>query len=83
MLIANVTLEMVQDGADHTASGDGLKTIYEKTDPVKGGSKNYYISLRVYNSGSVKREDLCFRFNATELYVSDIANRLLGTWPPL
>ncbi|PMD48084.1 hypothetical protein L207DRAFT_594251 [Hyaloscypha variabilis F] len=37
--------QMVRDGADHTVSGDGLKAIYEKNDPVKGGSQNYYISL--------------------------------------
>jgi LysM repeat protein len=67
-------LRMVRDGTEGT-QGDGLKQCLEQS----GG--DYYTALRRYNSGSVDARDLQRAFGATPLYVSDIANRLVGnTW---
>jgi len=44
--------------------------------------KNWYEVARAYNSGSVDKTNLSNGLGATDSYVSDIANRLLGhVWP--
>ncbi|KAH8588807.1 hypothetical protein B0O99DRAFT_465374, partial [Bisporella sp. PMI_857] len=64
--------QMIIDGTQGTASGDGL---------VQGLNKygDVYRSARVYNSGSIASSgDLSDANGATACYVSDIANRLTG-----
>jgi len=72
---AGSILQMVRDGTEGTASGPGLKQAF-----VQYG--NYYVALRVYNSGSVNLNQLNDPRGATANYVEDMANRLMGhTWP--
>jgi LysM repeat protein len=72
---AGSILQMVRDGTEGTASGPGLKQAF-----VTYG--NYYMALRVYNSGSVDLAQLNDPLGATANYVVDVANRLMGhTWP--
>jgi LysM repeat protein len=72
---AGSILQMVRDGTEGTASGPGLKQAF-----VQYG--NYYVALRVYNSGSVNLNQLNDPRGATANYVENIANRLMGhTWP--
>jgi LysM repeat protein len=72
---AGSILQMVRDGTEGTASGPGLKQAF-----VQYG--NYYVALRVYNSGSVDLNQLNDPLGATANYVADVANRLMGhTWP--
>jgi LysM repeat protein len=67
-------LRMVQDGTEG-AQGEGLKQCLQES----GG--DCYTAFRRYNSGSVDVRDLQRAYGATPLYVSDIANRLVGqTW---
>lgn len=72
---AGSILQMVRDGTEGTASGPGLKQALERYG-------NYYVALRVYNSGSVDLGQLNNPLGATANYVVNIANRLIGhTWP--
>ena len=72
---AGSILQMVRDGTEGTASGPGLKQAF-----MQYG--NYYVALRVYNSGSVNLSQLNDPLGATANYVEDMANRLMGhTWP--
>lgn len=68
-------LQMIRDGTEGTASGDGLKQLLAKYG-------NYYAAFRAYNSGSIIASNLSAANGATADYVSDAANRLMGhTWP--
>jgi hypothetical protein len=62
--------QMVRDGTQGTASGDGL---------VQGINiyGNVYEALRYYNSGTVDESNLC-NGGATASYVADVASRLTG-----
>lgn len=72
---AGSILQMVRDGTEGTASGPGLKQ-------ALGRYGNYYVALRVYNSGSVDLNQLNNPLGATANYVANVANRLMGhTWP--
>ncbi|KAN0096592.1 hypothetical protein V8E51_015397 [Hyaloscypha variabilis] len=72
---AGSILQMVRDGTEGTASGPGFKQAFEQYG-------NYYVALRVYNSGSVDLNQLNDPLGATANYVADVANRLMGhTWP--
>lgn len=64
-------LQMVRDGTEGTASGDGLKQLYAKYG-------NYYEAFRGYNSGSVDKANLNDPVGATGTYVQSVANRLMG-----
>ena len=64
-------LQMVRDGTEGTASGDGLKQLYAKYG-------NYYEAFRGYNSGSVDQANLNDPVGATGTYVQSVANRLMG-----
>ncbi|KAI9752407.1 MAG: hypothetical protein M4579_005631 [Chaenotheca gracillima] len=69
---ASSITQMVQDGTQGTAAGDGL---------VQGinQSGNVYKAARIYNSGSIAADGNLSNGNgATACYVSDIANRLTG-----
>ena len=68
---AGSILQMVRDGTEGTRSGDGLKQLYAKYG-------NYYEAFRGYNSGSVDKKDLNNALGATQWYVRDTANRLMG-----
>lgn len=69
-------LQMVKDGTEGTAAGDGLQQCLAQ----EGGSgvTAYYKAARCYNSGSVAASGNLGQGIATHCYVSDIANRLLG-----
>ncbi|KAL8850882.1 MAG: hypothetical protein Q9221_004195 [Calogaya cf. arnoldii] len=68
-------LQMVRDGTEGTAHGDGLKQLLAKYG-------NYYEAFRGYNSGSVNKADLNDPVGATGNYVQKAANRLMGhSWP--
>jgi LysM repeat protein len=72
---AGSILQMVRDGTEGTASGPGLKQALERYG-------NYYVALRVYNSGSVDLTQLNDPLGATANYVANVTNRLMGhTWP--
>ena len=62
---------MVRDGTEGTKSGDGLKQLLARYG-------NYYEAFRGYNSGSVDKNDLNNALGATQWYVRDAANRLMG-----
>jgi LysM repeat protein len=66
--------QMVRDGTEGTADGDGLVQLVRRYG-------NVYEALRAYNSGSVNKTDLSDGLGATASYVSDCANRLLGVVP--
>lgn len=68
--------QMVQDGIDGTATGDGLKQLFGKATGT--GAQKYYQVARMYNSGSVDASGDLGRNGATSCYCSDIANRLTG-----
>lgn len=67
-------LQMVSDGTEGTAFGDGLKQCFAH-------QGNIYAAMREYNSGSVDVTNLSNGLGATPSYVSDIANRLMGALP--
>ncbi|KAF4633745.1 hypothetical protein G7Y89_g4363 [Cudoniella acicularis] len=67
-------LQMVRDGTEGTATGDGLRQLVAKYG-------NYYEAFRGYNSGTVDKNQLNDGGVATPDYVRNIANRLMGhTW---
>ncbi|KAF2859252.1 carbohydrate-binding module family 18 protein [Piedraia hortae CBS 480.64] len=68
--------QMVRDGVDGTASGDGLKQGIARAgcDDVS----RYYKAARIYNSGSIPSSGDLGAAGATTCYASDIANRLTG-----
>ena len=68
---AGSILQMVKDGTIGTASGPGLKKLYDQY-------HNYYEAFRAYNSGSVNKRDLNDAMGATGHYVKNTANRLMG-----
>jgi hypothetical protein len=67
--------QMIRDGVEGTADGDGLKQTLEKAgcDDVS----KYYKAARIYNSGSISGDDLGAGV-ATRCYAADIGNRLTG-----
>jgi hypothetical protein len=67
-------LQMVRDGVEGTKFGDGLTQLL-------GRYGSIYAALRGYNSGSVDQSNLSNGLGATNNYVSDIANRLMGAPP--
>ncbi len=69
-------LQMVRDGAEGTANGDGLMQTLEAQ---KG---DIYEAFRKYNSGSVNQQDLNDGLGSTDLYVQKMANRLMGAKKP-
>ncbi len=71
---AGSILQMVRDGTEGTKYGDGLKQLL-------GRYGNIYAAFRGYNSGSVDQSNLSNGLGATNSYVSDIANRLMGAPP--
>lgn len=72
---AGSILQMIRDGTEGTASGDGLKQLYARYG-------NYYEAFRGYNSGSINKKDLNDPVGATADYVQKAANRLMGhSWP--
>lgn len=65
--------QMIRDGTEGTDP--------EETNGLKGLWKhwgNWYEVFRAYNSGSVDTSDLNDGLGATDSYVSDVANRLMG-----
>lgn len=68
--------QMIRDGVAGTSAGDGLVQTMAKAG-VSGTSK-YYVSARIYNSGSLAVNGDLGGGIATHCYVSDIANRLTG-----
>jgi hypothetical protein len=69
---AGSILQMITDGTEGTAHGDGLM----QTLAAQNG--NYYEAFRKYNSGSVNTADLNDGFGSSPLYVQQMANRLMG-----
>lgn len=67
-------IQMVRDGVEGTKFGDGLTQLMRRYG-------NIYAALRGYNSGSVDQTNLSNGLGATNSYVSDIANRLMGAPP--
>ncbi|EMF09876.1 uncharacterized protein SEPMUDRAFT_9925, partial [Sphaerulina musiva SO2202] len=68
-------LQMIRDGTQGVAGpdgGEGLQQCYEAEE------KNWYRAFRRYNSGSVNQKELNDGKGATEGYVRDVANRLMG-----
>lgn len=63
--------QMIQDGTQGTADGDGL---------VQGINMygNVFEAARYYNSGTVNEDQLNDAEGATADYVVDVANRLTG-----
>lgn len=71
-------LQMIRDGTQGVAGpdgGEGLQQCFEAEE------RNWYRAFRRYNSGSVNQKELNDGKGATEGYVRDVANRLMGrTW---
>ena len=63
---------MIKDGTEGTATGPGLMQLFNQYN-------NWYEAARAYNSGSVDLTHLSNGLGATDSYVSDVTNRLLGT----
>lgn len=70
-------LQMIKDGTEGTAAGDGLQQCLAQ-EGGPGSVSAYYRAARCYNSGSVAASGNLGQGIATHCYVSDIANRLLG-----
>lgn len=73
---ASQVLQMIQDGAAGTSSGDGLKQCLAETGAADVSM--YYKAARIYNSGSIASTKNLGQGVATHCYASDIANRLTG-----
>ncbi|KAG9245463.1 hypothetical protein BJ878DRAFT_419148 [Calycina marina] len=70
-------LQMIKDGTEGTATGDGLVQILESTGATD--VSQFYKAARVYNSGSISvSKNLGDGNGATACYSSDIANKLTG-----
>ncbi|KAK4548830.1 hypothetical protein LTR36_008603 [Oleoguttula mirabilis] len=73
---ASSITQMIKDGVEGTASGEGLKQTL-----ARSGATNvskYYRAARLYNSGSIASDGMLGQGVATHCYASDIANRLTG-----
>ena len=68
--------QMVKDGLDGTAAGDGLKQCLGESSA--SGAEAYYQAARIYNSGSLPANGDLGSDGATNCYCSDVANRLMG-----
>jgi hypothetical protein len=68
---ASSILQMIIDGTQGTAEGDGLVQCINDF-------PNLYEAARCYNSGDVNLNDLNDADGATPSYVVDIANRMTG-----
>ena len=68
---AGSILQMIKDGTEGTASGDGLTQCFRH-------QGNWYAAMREYNSGSVNTNDMNDGMGSTSLYVQNGANRLMG-----
>lgn len=72
---ASEITQMIKDGTEGTASGDGLKqTLSQCT--AEDLSQRYYQAATIYNSGNLPTN--LDDNTATACYASDIANRLTG-----
>lgn len=74
-------LQMVRDGTQGTSQGPGyVQWISQNSETSYAGPTqgNPYQAARGYNSGSINFADLSDPKGATDSYVSDLANRLLG-----
>lgn len=69
--------QMIREGVAGTPAGDGLVQTMAKAAGHSGTSK-YYVSARIYNSGSLASNGDLGGGVATHCYVSDVANRLTG-----
>jgi hypothetical protein len=67
---------MIRDGVAGTLAGDGLVQTMKQASGY--GTSKYYVSARIYNSGSLADSGDLGAGVATHCYVSDIANRLTG-----
>lgn len=65
-------LQMIRDGAGGSRNGPGLRQAWE------GNRGDYFVAFRVYNSGNANHGDLNDARGATEGYVRDMGNRLMG-----
>jgi hypothetical protein len=65
---------MVNEGANGTRKGDGLKQLYDAATGT--GAAKYYRTARAYNSGTA--EVIMEAGGATHSYVADVANRVSG-----
>ncbi|KAF2763964.1 hypothetical protein EJ03DRAFT_322057 [Teratosphaeria nubilosa] len=68
--------QMVKDGVQGTAGGDGLKQCWD-TSPGSGAAQ-YYAAARMYNSGAIDGSGDLGAGCCTHCYASDVANRLTG-----
>jgi hypothetical protein len=73
---ANTIIQMIRDGVAGTPAGDGLVQTMKQASG--SGTSKYYVSARIYNSGSLAASGDLGAGVATHCYVSDIANRLTG-----
>lgn len=73
---ANAIVQMIRDGVAGTPAGDGLVQTMKQASG--SGTSKYYVSARIYNSGSLASSGDLGAGVATHCYVSDIANRLTG-----
>ena len=70
-------IQMIEDGAQGTPSGDGLtQSLNDQTGFT--GAQAFYRTARVYNSGSVPSDNDLGDPGATRCYATDVANRLVG-----
>lgn len=68
--------QMIREGVAGTSAGDGLVQTMKQAQG--SGTSKYYVSARIYNSGSLASSGDLGDGMATHCYVSDIANRLTG-----
>jgi len=68
--------QMIREGVAGTSAGDGLVQTMKQAQGY--GTSKYYVSARIYNSGSLASSGDLGDGIATHCYVSDIANRLTG-----
>ncbi|QDS75746.1 hypothetical protein FKW77_008483 [Venturia effusa] len=71
-------LKMIGEGVVGTPAGDGLVQTMAKAQGYGTSSSKYYVSARIYNSGSLAADGDLGGGVATHCYVSDVANRLTG-----
>lgn len=70
--------QMIREGVAGTPAGDGLVQTMAKAAGGSHGTSKYYVSARIYNSGSLAANGDLGGGVATHCYVSDVANRLTG-----
>ncbi|RDI88777.1 Uricase [Venturia inaequalis] len=75
---ASTIKQMIRDGVAGTPAGDGLVQTMAKAGGYATSTSKYYVSARIYNSGSLAANGDLGAGIATHCYVSDVANRLTG-----